>query len=209
MLLTWGDQLPDNVSPIPAGDHMLVNSGTYKQFKWGGSGHREVLHLYAPVLASMAAEAIGDGMIERQLTGPEVASVRDEWDSLPFAVPRIEPREGHVYVTSESNESVLVGSETYCRIFISEGVVPKQVGSPVASPKARFGGAAAMCRERLRNPTEKESAAGATPGDGLSAPDTHRRSAWPRTRPRSSPSGSTSATTRTRASSLARPHLSV
>eukprot|EP00966_Prymnesium_polylepis_P104293 2415496-Prymnesium_polylepis.1 len=54
-------------------------------------------------------------------------AMREEWDSLPYAVPRIEPREGHVYVTSESHDSIAVGSEAYCRIYVSEGVVPKQV----------------------------------------------------------------------------------
>ena len=110
-------------------DHLLVNCGTFRQLQWGRDGHREIIRSGALSIAPLVVGASAEGLeiMELERLAVEGAGLRDEWESLPYVVPRIEAREGHVYVTSESNEQINVGSELYCRIVVGEGVVPKQV----------------------------------------------------------------------------------
>jgi len=118
---------------------LLVSASTYHVLTWGKDGHRKIL-ANAPELsyeAAMhfgyyeAARHSGDDscatMCDVPFTAEDVAAYRDEWDVLPYCVPQIPPREGHLYVMHEMGERLSLGGELYHRIFIAEGTTPKQV----------------------------------------------------------------------------------
>ena len=113
-------QLPEN---------LLVSASTYRVLTWGKDGHRKILHSYAPELCSVAASYSAEvGATARvRITAQDVATYRHEWDQLPYMVPQIAPREGHMYVAHETGEKLSLGGELYHRIFIEEGTPPKQV----------------------------------------------------------------------------------
>ena len=108
-------------------DHELVSASTYRVLAWGGGSHRETIRSYAPELHAhvQAVAAVGESIVH--LDGQSLSANRAEWDQLPFVVPTIAPRDGHVYVTHESGEKLSAGGELYHRIYIEEQTRPKEI----------------------------------------------------------------------------------
>ena len=110
-------------------ERLLVSASTYRVLSWGKDGHRKILHSDAPELCSVAASysaEVGATACVR-IAAQDVAKYRHAWDQLPYMVPQIAPREGHVYVTHETGVKLSLGGELYHRILIEEGTLPKQV----------------------------------------------------------------------------------
>ena len=108
-------------------EHHLVSPATYRILQWGATGHRDILRLCGGTLHGLAEDASRAGQSSVALESQQVRENRDEWDQLPFVVPSVPPKPGHVYVTHEANDKINVGSELYHRIYIEEGTPPKQV----------------------------------------------------------------------------------
>ena len=110
-------------------ENLLVSASTYRVLTWGKDGHRKILHAYAPELCDEAARYSAERSETAcvPFTAQDVATYRHEWDQLPYCVPQIAPREGHMYVAHETGEKLSLGGELYHRIFIEEGTPPKQV----------------------------------------------------------------------------------
>ncbi len=107
--------------------HLLVNALTFRVLQWGLGGHRDILRC-TPVVVGVAAEALTSGA--SSWPADEVRHEhRDEWEALPFVIEQIEPSEGHVYVSRESGDRILTGSEMYHRTLAEEGALPKQISA--------------------------------------------------------------------------------
>ncbi|KAG8461538.1 hypothetical protein KFE25_001142 [Diacronema lutheri] len=125
--------------------HALVSSATLKQIHWGGVGHRDGLLHNAPTLVTHVRSLLSaddaraaDGVLE--LSDAAFADHLDEWAAVPFAIERLEPCAGHVFVTAERARSIAPGSAAYFRRFIEEGVPPEQV------PTSEYDAAQTACR---------------------------------------------------------------
>ena len=116
--------------------HELVSASTYRVLAWGGGSHRETIRSHAPGLHAHVSAAATAGESVLPLDGPQLSAYRAEWDELPYVVPTIPPRDGHVYVTHESGEKLSAGGELYHRIFIEEQARPKEI--PLEAYEARL-----------------------------------------------------------------------
>lgn len=114
----------------------LVNGYTFRAMVWGGSGHRDGLLANAPSLVAHVRSLLAavprspDGPVELpwiELPDETVAAHLDEWSTLPFAVEQLEPREGHVFVSAGWQKQIDPRGSLYNRIFVEEGVPPKQM----------------------------------------------------------------------------------
>jgi len=97
--------VPTALLSQPAG-HLLISCETFKKLTWGGTGHRDTLRLNAPWLTGELATAAACADFADEVPFADAAAHRGEWLWVPVAVPTVAPRDGCVYVTSESGDRI-------------------------------------------------------------------------------------------------------